>query len=204
MEISEKFRSFTFSIIHSFSLYKIKNRDFNKKDRFVAFIIFLILILFSIRLFFGEVLYINTSNSCPTGIYLAVPGRDFKKGDMVVVNEPYAFPEIHIAKGSHFLKHISALEGEKYFVSGDFFYVGTKNYYIDHSLDYLPHVPEGTYTVPEGQALFMNDPYYSLDSRYFGPLPLSLVEHKAVMLVDFQKLDRFLADLLPESMWKKD
>lgn len=203
MEISEKFRSFRLSMMNSFSLNKIRNRDFNKKDKFVAFVILCILILFSIRFFYGRVFYVNTSNSCPTGIYLAVPGRDFKKGDMVVVKEPYAFPAIHIDKGSHFLKHISALEGDKYSVSGDFFYVGTKNYYVDHTLDYLPHLPDGVYTVPEGQALFLNDPYYSLDSRYFGPLPLSLVEHKAVMIVDFHKLDKFLMDVLPNAIWEK-
>lgn len=158
-------------------------------------------IVIAILLFlFGSPFYVNTSPSAPTGIYIINFERKpvLHKGDYVVVTCPYSFPEIGINKDTVFLKKVKGLCGETFEVTDSALIKDSDVYPINHSLSYLPHLDPGKYTIREDMVLLLNDMDYSLDSRYFGPLPKNLVIHRVHLLLAFQSIDDSLLKILPD------
>lgn len=164
------------------------------------FVMFLGVVFSIVLSVFGSPLYMNTSPSAPTGIYLIRFERKpvLHKGDYVVVSCPYSIPEIGISKDSKLLKKVHGLGGETFDVN-DYALMKDGNVYpINHTLPYLPHLDPGKYTIREDMVLLLNDMDLSLDSRYFGPLPKNLIVHRVHLLVTFQSIDDSLIKILPD------
>lgn len=135
---------------------------------------------------FGPILYTNKTVSAPRGIYLTVPGN-VSYGDYAIVASPSSIPAIHIQQGDLLLKKAAAFPGDTYEMTASRLAVNGRVYPIYH-LPYLPTQPAGSYTVPKGTILFVNDPVISLDSRYFGPIPLDNVKHKVMLLINYDAI----------------
>lgn len=150
-------------------------------------------ILFFINAFFGPLIYTNETASAPRGIYVVSPNQDLSYGDYVIIPAPTAIPVIHIQKDFPLLKRIAAFQGDTYTVKNDFLETNRNgNTYPIYHKPWLPQLPQGQFSVPEGQILCLNDPLYSLDSRYFGPLPLGSVKKKVLLLINYDAIDQFL------------
>lgn len=167
---------------------------------FVGGILCFIGVLCGILGVFGVPFYINHSPSAPEGIYVIYFDKTptYQKGDFVIVSCPMDFPDIQISKGSRFLKEIRGFEGDIYEVNAEALVIDGKAYPIDHTLPYLPHLTEGVHTVEKGKVLLLNSPDYSLDSRYFGPLPKESIQKKVHLLVSYDQIDRCLLNVLPD------
>ena len=139
----------------------------------------------------GNLLYTNVSPSAPSGIYMATPDQTMTYGDYAVVSCPVDLPELHIPKGYKILKKAAAFPGDTYTVSSTALYTGGKSYHIFHNAN-LPRLPLGTFTVPEGTILFLNDPADSLDSRYLGPIPTAFLDKRVTLLLNYASLDNVL------------
>ena len=159
--------------------------------------ILFIAILFLVNALFGPLIYTNDTASAPRGIYVVSPNQHLSNGDYVIVPAPMAVPAIHIQKDFPLLKRIAAFQGDTYTVKHDFLETDRNgNTYPIYHKPWLPQLSQGQYSVPEGQILCLNDPLYSLDSRYFGPLPLASVRKKVVLLINYDAIDQFLYRLL--------
>lgn len=136
--------------------------------------------------FLGPIFYTNSTASAPRGIYLAIPGQ-VSYGDYAIVASPASIPDIHIQQGDLLLKKAAAFPGDTYEMTASRLAVNGRVYPVYH-LPYLPVQPAGSYAVPEGTILFLNDPVISLDSRYFGPIPLDNVKHKVLLLINYDAI----------------
>ena len=54
------------------------------------------------------------------------------------------------------------------------------------------------YSFHEGEILLLNDYPYSLDSRYFGPVPAANVKSRVSLLVSFETINQWLYKLMPD------
>lgn len=136
--------------------------------------------------FFGPIFYTNSTASAPRGIYLAVPGQ-LSYGDYAIVASPASIPDIHIQQGDLLLKKAAAFPDDTYEMTANRLAVNGRVYPVYH-LPYLPTQPAGSYTVPEGTILFVNDPVISLDSRYFGPIPQANIKKKVMLLINYDAI----------------
>lgn len=136
--------------------------------------------------FFGPIFYTNRTASAPRGIYLAVPGQ-VSYGDYAIVASPASIPDIHIQQGDLLLKKAAAFPDDTYEMTANRLAVNGRVYPVYH-LPYLPTQPAGSYTVPEGTILFVNDPVISLDSRYFGPIPQANIKKKVMLLINYDAI----------------
>ena len=75
-------------------------------------------------------------------------------------------------------KKAAAFPGDTYEMTASRLAVNGRVYPVYH-LPYLPTQPAGSYAVPEGTILFLNDPVISLDSRYFGPIPQANIKKES-------------------------
>lgn len=166
---------------------------------FVCTVLGMLVILFSIWALFGVPFYINHSPSAPEGIYVISFERklEYQKGDCVIVSCPMDFPDIQVPKGSRFLKEVRGFPGDVYEVNPEALVIDGHAYPINHTLPYLPHLEEGTHIVEEDTVLLLNTPDYSLDSRYFGPLPKESIQKKVHLLVSYKQIDDWLISILP-------
>ena len=166
---------------------------------FVGIMLSIIVVLVGIWAVFGVPFYINHSPSAPEGIYVISFDRklEYTKGDYVIVSCPLDFPDIHISRGSRFLKEVRGFPGDTYEVNPEALVIDGHAYPINHTLSYLPHLEEGSHVVDEGKILLLNTPDYSLDSRYFGPLSQESIQKKVHLLVSYEQIDRWLIDVLP-------
>lgn len=139
--------------------------------------------------FFGPIFYTNRTASAPRGIYLAVPGQ-VSYGDYAIVASPASIPDIHIQQGDLLLKKAAAFPGDSYEMTASRLAVNGRVYPVYH-LPYLPTQPAGSYAVPEGTILFLNDPVISLDSRYFGPIPQANIKKKVILLVNYDAIHSY-------------
>ena len=143
----------------------------------------------------------NASASAPIGLYAVQPAEDLEVSDLVVIAPP---PELatflaargYLPKGVPLLKRVLALTGQS--VCRDGFDVLAYGVSVgrarirDHAGRELP-VWHGCRRIADGELFLMNwDAPDSVDSRYFGPLPRSLVIGRALPVwTDEQGSGRF-------------
>ena len=73
----------------------------------------------------------------------------------------------------------SAYEAEEYLRTHD------DSYRIYHK-DGLPQLEAGTYTIPDGTLLLLNDTDDSFDSRYLGTIESSQIDKKVFLLLSYE------------------
>jgi len=160
--------------------------DREKRKRILVVSLATIFILFIN--FAPKIIYINITKSLPLGIYMAIPGMNIRRGDIVVYEPPtrvYTFmKERNYGKGNEqFLKRVGAMAGDSYGVMDGVLLINgqekglIKEY--DSSGNPMP-VMTGLHIVPEGQFLPLGDQVNSLDGRYTGPVPVGKIITRVV------------------------
>lgn len=133
----------------------------------------------------------NASASVPVGLYRIVPGNHVDVTDLAVVIPPdglagYLDERGYLPRGVPLIKRVLALGGTTVCRSGSAIVAYGMTYGEARTQDTrgrpLP-VWQGCHAIGDGDAFFMNwDSPDSFDSRYFGPLPLSIVVGRAIPL----------------------
>jgi conjugative transfer signal peptidase TraF len=136
----------------------------------------------------SPILIWNASASVPIGLYTVTPADVLYVNELVVVRPPAALATFiagrgYLAMGVPLLKHILALPGQvvcriNRTITVDGNAIGDA-LDRDHWGRPLP-VWQGCYVIANGEVFLMNRwPEYSLDSRYFGPLPTTSIVGRA-------------------------
>jgi conjugative transfer signal peptidase TraF len=138
----------------------------------------------------------NASESVPIGLYRLQPADQLIVTDLVVAFPPEELAT-RLAQGGYLprniplIKRVLALPGqlvcrEKLTITVDGIEMGTARE-RDRRGRVLPSW-QGCRTLAQGQVFLMNwDEPASLDSRYFGPLPLTTIVGRAVPLWTFEE-----------------
>ena len=147
----------------------------------MAFFVYLTAVVFPIYT-------VNSTPSCPRGVYLNIPVWFLSKNDYVTVTCPKTYAPLAV-EGQVLIKRVKAMPGDTYRVLPNNMEIGKEIFPI-YQLEYLPQLDVGTYTVPDGCYLFLNDMPYSFDSRYMGPISGDHILHKEILLIN---LDFFKA-----------
>ncbi len=138
--------------------------------------------------FAPKIVYLNTTRSLPLGIYLAIPGKNLRVGDLVVYEPPEKVRELvrerKYGTGKEtFLKQVGALPGESYAVEDGVLLVnGKKKGSIketDSSGNPMPLI-EGRHIVQQGEFLPLGEMTNSLDGRYTGTVPVDNIITRVV------------------------
>ena len=141
--------------------------------------------------FAPKFVYLNTTRSLPLGLYLAIPGRNLRVGDIVVYEPPENVQQL-VRERSYggagagrltFLKHVGALPGDVYEVEDGAVRVNgeTKGSIkeVDNEGNPMP-VMTGLHVVREGEFLPLGEVPNSLDGRYTGTVPVDNIITRVV------------------------
>lgn len=161
----------------------------------------IIFFLYFIYLFFGKLAFTNHTESAPTGIYIFSLNQNLFPGDYVTIHSPWSFGDpLNVPVGFPLLKQVRGYPGETYIVTPSEIIISGKHFPIapdTPQFSYLPRLQPGTYTVPNGSHLYLNDSPVSFDSRYLGPIPDRYIIHKVTLFIDYHAIDVFLSTYLP-------
>lgn len=141
---------------------------------------------------FGPFLCYNATDSMPKGIYVLLAAKDFRRGDIVLFPPPGQIAALcqtrrYVDDKTLFLKYVAALEGDRYYKKAQDFYIESRMIGRISSADRqgreLPQLGEGFKIVSPGYFLPVSFAERSFDARYYGEVPLSAVQYKAVPLL---------------------
>ena len=160
-------------------------RKQRKSKIFVLSVISLILIGSVLHFVCGKLLYCNMTNSAVRGLYAAAPNQNLTRGDYVIVRLPEGIESLHVDAGFRLLKRVRGFPGESYTVDEEYLRTHDDSYRIYHK-DGLPQLEAGTYTIPDGTLLLLNDTDDSFDSRYLGAIESSQIDKKVFLLLSYE------------------
>lgn len=160
-------------------------REQRKSKIFVLSVIFLILVGSVLHFVCGKLLYCNITNSAVRGLYAAAPNQSLARGDYVIVRLPEGIESLHVDAGFRLLKRVRGFPGESYTVDEEYLRTHDDSYRIYHK-DGLPQLEAGTYTIPDGTLLLLNDTDDSFDSRYLGAIESSQIDKKVFLLLSYE------------------
>ena len=165
---------------------------------FVIFLLYIIIILVS-----GKVFYTNNTKSAERGIYMWIPSFSITKGNMMTVSLPRAYGNFE--KGHLLLKFIRGVPGDEYVITDDFLKIDGVEYPFVKDKR-VPKLKSGTYKIPEGKYLALNDVHDSFDGRYFGLVDEKDVHKRVVMFLNFEDINSsYLAfQKFDSTIWIKD
>jgi conjugative transfer signal peptidase TraF len=133
----------------------------------------------------------NASASEPIGLYRVTPGKQPKRGDLVVIQPPARLAQFladrnYLPVGVPLLKQVSADPGARVCRRGDVVTVdGVRKAVAQHRDRLGRALPtwQGCRIVRRGELFLLAGASDSMDSRYFGPIPASgLLGHAAPIL----------------------
>jgi putative conjugal transfer protein traF len=125
------------------------------------------------------------TNSAVRGLYAAAPNQNLARGDYVIVRLPEGIESLHVDAGFRLLKRVRGFPGESYTVDEEYLRTHDDSYRIYHK-DGLPQLEAGTYTIPDGTLLLLNDTDDSFDSRYLGTIESSQIDKKVFLLLSYE------------------
>jgi conjugative transfer signal peptidase TraF len=127
-------------------------------------------------------LYRETNAPLTRGQYVLISPWPPEVVRLVVVQHHGQLPSVVDPRNlPPLLKHIAALPGDHVTVSAEGVTINgrlwprSKPQALDHAGRPLTHWPFGEYTVAPGRLWLLSDNARGLDSRYFGPVALSLI-----------------------------
>lgn len=143
--------------------------------------------------FLPTVFYLNTTDSLPVGLYMKIPGKDYRRGDFIIY-EPDEKTKTLMRQygwddGTHtFLKIVEGIAGDTYAVDETTLiftvndkYVG-RVYVTDTAGHYLPQL-RGKFTVEEGRILPIAYNSCSFDGRYMGTISINQIKSKVMPIL---------------------
>ena len=142
----------------------------------------------------------NSTASVPVGWYLMLSPEDINTGDMVIFTLPEEMQDLAEERGwlprnTKLLKRVGGTDGEIYGVnqSQQFYVAGVycgQASSVDGKGRKMPSLGYGGHVVEKDSFLPVGDNPKSFDGRYYGTVPLSSVEHKAVLVMPTEWLIR--------------
>lgn len=150
------------------------------------------IIIFIIHLFINNFIIFNKTDSLKKGIYFAIScdKNNIQKGDIVFFKMPENLDKLvhqrnYISKECHyFLKKVGGLEGDLIENKGNKFYINSQivgEIFEEDSLgNKLPQIEN--FIISKGNFIPIGTHKKSFDGRYFGELPLNLIEKKAFLI----------------------
>ena len=170
-------------------------RDVKTLKRMAA-ILLLLGALQCLNVLHGGKFWLNLTDSEPIGLYRVYPAdREIRRGDLIVMAVP---PEFHqyvygrgwLPEGWSLFKHVGAVPGDTYCVTGSWLTVNGKPvgpvYSIDEEGHPLPQL-HGCRRVPDGHFLPVATRIKrSFDGRYMGAVKLSTIKGTATPIVTFE------------------
>ena len=140
----------------------------------------------------NEILFINITPSLPRGLYLAIPGDQYREGDIVAYTPTPEVTEFCMDRGYmetkvSFIKTIGAMPGASYRIDPDLTFTidGKKAGVVvpKDSKDRNMPFKIGLHWVPNGEFLPYTHGTRSLDGRYTGTVPLSNIKTRVIPLL---------------------
>jgi conjugative transfer signal peptidase TraF len=129
---------------------------------------------------------LNVSPSVPYGFYLRMPlPSALSPGTLVLLPVP---APLRFAQTIPLLKPVAAIAGETVCVTEDRLVIGTVDYgLVSHEAHGHP-LPslEGCTTIAAGEVFLASHAPRSLDSRYFGPVPITTLSARAIPLLTWR------------------
>jgi len=144
----------------------------------------------------GKLLYINSTDSAPRGIYMMSLNQKLHYGDYVIVSLAVDVPKLHVERGFLLLKQVRGFPDDEYLVTDDALEIRGKRYKIFHQ-EGLPELDAGEKQVPENEMLLLNDVELSFDSRYLGPIQKDLIVKKVDLLIPYEPFTCFVKRGMP-------
>lgn len=142
------------------------------------------ILLFLLRCCTGVLFFENRTSSAPRGLYVRSFGKPGYDDYVVVAMERDVGV---LKKDALLLKRVKGFPGDEYVVRE--YFVGIRGQVFRlQQIKGLPRLEKGTYVVPEGELLLLNDTHDSFDSRYLGPVKEDRVQAKVTMLVPYGPL----------------
>ena len=141
-----------------------------------------------------KMFFINTTSSLPVGLYVRIPGGEYRRGDYIVYEPDETTKTLVSGYGWHdtephtFLKIVGGVAGDRYSVDEKtkFFtiegnYAG-QVYETDSKGNSLPQI-RGEFTVEQGRILPIATNPRSFDGRYTGTIPITSIKAKVMPLL---------------------
>ena len=166
-----------------------KKMDEEQRKKWIAAVlvaVFVVLINFA-----PKMVYFNKTRSLPLGLYVVIPGKNYRHGDIVVYRITEDVRQMMVERGygsgdETFLKHIGGLPGDRYCVFDEVILVnGEKRGDIqryDRQGNPMP-VMDGVHFVEAGHFLPLGEKTNSLDGRYTGTVPMENIVTRVVPFI---------------------
>ncbi len=182
---------------------KEKNFSFLKTDgkyTFIAKLIILLLIFFSITFCLSRITY-NVTDSLTKGIYLKKLFPDYKKGDLVlfIMDKKYSkyienFPNKDKMKNIYLLKRIEAVEGDiiETRSDGTLLINGRIRGKILRIKGITDNIENTRYILKKDEYYLMGDTKESFDSRYLGIFNRKDFKYEMKLLIKEETIEKFM------------
>ncbi|MCF0171887.1 MAG: S26 family signal peptidase [Fusobacterium varium] len=157
------------------------------KKRIGIVISFYLLILLGSKFFI-----INVTPSLPRGIYLLLPAKDIKKGDLVIFDIPKEIKDCGYIPSytKVLLKQVGALETDKVEVKDSILYISKQEYGKIYKQDNLgrnlPVVSANNLQPKRDYFLPLAPHINSFDGRYYGTIKLDKIKNKAKLILNIK------------------
>lgn len=163
-----------------------------KITKFIKTLIISFTTILIIHLFINNFIIFNETESLEKGIYFAIPcnKNNIQIGDIVFFKMPENLDKLvhhrnYINKECHyFLKKVGGLEGNIVANKENKFYINSQiigEIFKEDSLgNKLPQIKD--FIISKGNFVPIGTHRKSFDGRYFGEIPLNLIEKKAFLL----------------------
>jgi conjugative transfer signal peptidase TraF len=128
---------------------------------------------------------VNLTPSAPRGIWrrLTLPA-EIERGMWVILPVP-ASVEPWLTSFTPLLKPVAAIEGDRVCVTDETLWIRGTPYgqvYTEAHGKPLPHLDEGCFTVQKDTVFLASKAFHSVDSRYFGSVPVAVLTARALPL----------------------
>jgi conjugative transfer signal peptidase TraF len=141
------------------------------------------LLILIISVFISMFFMKNLQPSLPLGIYMKIFSRNYKKGDIVIINLDRKYHKYFNKKGviKYVMKKITADYNDTVSVSNSHIYVNNQDYGQIENLS----IPVPDLKIKKGCFFVLSTQPGSFDSRYFGQVCEKDIKYKAIPFITF-------------------
>ena len=141
------------------------------------------LLILIISVFISMFFMKNLQPSLPLGIYMKIFNRNYKKGDIVIINLDRKYHKYFNKKGviKYVMKKITADYNDTVSVNNNHIYVNNQDYGRIENLS----IPVPDLKIKKGCFFVLSTQPGSFDSRYFGQVCEKDIKYKAIPFITF-------------------
>lgn len=141
------------------------------------------LLILIISVFISMFFMKNLQPSLPLGIYMKIFNRNYKKGDIVIINLDRKYHKYFNKKGviKYVMKKITADYNDTVTINNGHIYVNNQDYGRIENLS----IPVPDLKIKKGCFFVLSTQPGSFDSRYFGQVCEKDIKYKAIPFITF-------------------